>query len=272
MEWRDVEWRDVVRCVMGVTIQMLATEFDLHRMQTPWDDVIDEITRSCTARAKPGQLLEGRGVVGVLAGAAPVVWVHGATDMARLRGVLAASTEVDEIYVSGTQQNIVEALAGNGWAHTDVVTQTVHDGRAVPQIVSGLPAIHELQPGDMADVRDLLSTAGGVEGAQLAASYSDDFFTVAAPVWMFGARDGAGRLVGTMAIRRQHRAAMGFALTVDEEWRSTGLSTALVAAAVRQASAVGAAFVHAQACDRSARRLADCGFATVGTWHRLVRA
>jgi GNAT superfamily N-acetyltransferase len=257
---------------MGVTIQMLASAFDTNLARSTWADVIDEITLSCTARAQSGQLLTGRGVVGVLAGAAPVVWVHGATDVARLRDVLAASPEVDEIYVSGTQQAVVEALAGNGWDPVEVVAQTVHDGAVVPQVIRGLPAVHSLQPGDMADVRTLLRTAAGVDESLLEASYSDDFFTVAAPVWMYGARDGAGRLVGLIALRRQHRAAMGFALTVDESWRSTGLSTALVAAAVRQSTAVGATFLHAQAGERSVRRLTDCGFATVGTWHRMVRS
>jgi N-acetylglutamate synthase-like GNAT family acetyltransferase len=106
----------------------------------------------------------------------------------------------------------------------------------------------------------------------LAHSYGDDFFTVAAPVWMYGARDGAGRLVGVIAVRRQGRSAMVFALTVDPEWRSTGLSTALIAGSVRQAMSVGAEFVHAQASDRSLRRLTDNGFTAAGTWLRLVRS
>jgi N-acetylglutamate synthase-like GNAT family acetyltransferase len=112
----------------------------------------------------------------------------------------------------------------------------------------------------------------GIDESMLAHSYGDDFFTVAAPVWMYGARDGAGRLVGLLAVRRQGRAAMAFALTVDPDWRSTGLSTALIAASVRQAMSVGAEFVHAQASDRSERRLADSGFKAVGTWLRLVRS
>jgi GNAT superfamily N-acetyltransferase len=72
-------------------------------------------------------------------------------------------------------------------------------------------------------------------------------------------------------VRRQGRSAMGFGLTVDPAWRSTGLSALLVRSAVRQAMATGAEFVHAQARPASVRVLTDCGFSAVGTWLRLVR-
>jgi GNAT superfamily N-acetyltransferase len=257
---------------MGVMNPMTATALDFHATRSTWDDVVDEITASSVRRAPDGGLLVEPGVVGVLSGAAPVVWVHDATDPARLADVLAASPEVDEVYVTATQPETSELLQQLGWRVDEVCIQTVHDGTRIPEIVSGLPTVHLLQPGDMADVRELLHAHGGVEDAQLTSSYGDDFFTVAAPVWMFGARDGAGRLVGLVAIRRHGRSVMGFALTVDPAWRSTGLSTALIAVAVRQAVDTGAEFVHAQACDRSVRRLVDCGFTAVGTWHRLVRA
>jgi N-acetylglutamate synthase-like GNAT family acetyltransferase len=200
-----------------------------------------------------------------------VVWVHGSPDLAALSATLERSPEVDEVYVSGVEQSVATALQSNGWRRTDTVTQMVHNGTEVPEVVSGLPAVYALQPGDLPDVRDLMRRCSDVEESLLAHSYSDDFFTVAAPVWMFGARDGAGRLVGVIAVRRQGRSAMGFALNVDATWRSTGLSTSLIASAVRQAMTVGAEFVHVQGNDRSTRRLADCGFATVGTWVRLVR-
>jgi N-acetylglutamate synthase-like GNAT family acetyltransferase len=236
-----------------------------------WDDVIDEVAASCARRAGYGALLDEPGVVGVLAGAAPVVWAHGPIDPVCLADVLASSYEGDEVYVAASQPETVAVLQQRGWRHVETVAQAVHDGPSAPNVVSGLPNVHELQPGDMADVRALLRTHGDVEEELLANSYRNDFFTVAAPVWLFGARDGAGRLVGLVGLRRQGRSAMGFALTVDSDWRSTGLSTALVATAVRRAVAMGAEFVHAQANDRSARRLEDCGFITVGAWHRLVR-
>jgi GNAT superfamily N-acetyltransferase len=239
--------------------------------QDGWAEVVDEITRSCKRRAADGQLLEGPGVVGVLAGAAPVVWVHGPTDATRLTEALARSAEVDEVYVAAAQEPIATTLGAAGWTCTETVTQMIHRGADVPQIVSGLPAVHALQPGDLADVRDLMRRHAGVDESMLEHSYGDDFFVVAAPVWLFGARDGAGRLVGQIALRRQGRSAMGFGLTVDPAWRSTGLSTVLVGSAVRQAMAVGAEFVHAQARPTSARRLTDCGFAGVGAWLRLVR-
>ena len=240
--------------------------------QHGWADVVDEISRSCERRATAGQLLDGPGVVGVLSGAAPVVWVHGETDASRLTEALGNSPEVDEVYVAAEQEAIVTTLGAAGWDYAESVTQMVHRGADVPLVVSGLPTVSALQPGDMADVRDLMRRFAGVDESILEHSYGDDFFVVAAPVWLFGARDGAGQLVGQIALRRQGRSAMGFGLTVDPAWRSTGLSTVLVAAAVRQAMAVGAEFVHAQARETSARRLADCGFAPVGTWLRLVRA
>ena len=236
-----------------------------------WDDVVAEIASSCVRRAGSDQLLLAPGVVGVLAGAAPVVWVHGSPDVTALSAALERSPEVDEVYVSGAHDVVAASLQLTGWRRTDVVTQMVHDGAVVPEIVSGLPAVHALQPGDLADVRDLLRRCSDVEESVLEHSYSDDFFNVAAPVWMFGARDGAGRLVGVIAVRRQGRSAMGFALNVDTDWRSTGLSTALVAVAVRQAVSVGAEFVHVQGNALSTRRLTDCGFTTVGSWVRLVR-
>jgi GNAT superfamily N-acetyltransferase len=134
-----------------------------------------------------------------------------------------------------------------------------------------LPAVELLQPRDLPDVRDLLMTHGGLDAAQRRTSYGDDFFTVAAPVWLLGARDGADRLVGVVGVRRQSRGAMGFALTVDPDWRSTGLSMALVAAAIGQANQTGAEFLHAQAGPRSIRRLEECGFRPVGSWQRLLR-
>jgi hypothetical protein len=267
----DVERRDLERCDMVMIDPATWAATVIEPTPCGWDDVVAELTSSCVRRASRDQLLLAPGVVGVLAGAAPVVWVHGSPNVTALAATLDRSPEVDEVYVSGRQDGVSTALQTAGWHVAEVVTQMVHDGAEIPEIVSGLPAVHALQPGDLADVRDLMRRSGDVEESLLAHSYGDDFFSVAAPVWMFGARDGAGRLVGVNAVRRQGRSAMGFALNVDSAWRSTGLSTALVATAVRQAMAVRAQFVHAQANDRGHRRLAGCGFTAVGTWVRLVR-
>ena len=266
-----MERRDLVGCVMVMIDPATWAATVVEPADCGWDDVVAEITSSCISRAGDKQLLLAPGVVGVLAGAAPVVWVHGSPDLTSLNATLAASPEVDEVYVAAGQDGVATALQASGWQRAELVTQMVHAGIEVPDAISGLPAVHALQPGDLADVRALMRRCSDIDESLLAHSYGDDFFTVAAPVWMFGARDGAGRLVGMVAVRRQGRSAMGFGLNVDHQWRSTGLSTALLATAVRQATTVGAQFVHAQANELSARRLADCGFASVGSWARLVR-
>ena len=274
LEWQhvdgcDVERRYLVGCDMVMT--NMSSETAINGVQQGWTEIIDEIARSCADRAAAGQLLQAPGVVGVLDGASPVVWVHGDTDATALTETLTCSTGVDEVYVAAGQEALITMLAAAGWTYAEAVTQMIHRGADVPQVVSGLPSVHLLQPGDMVDVRDLMRRHAGIEESMLEHSYGDDFFVVAAPVWLFGARDGAGRLVGQIGLRRQGRSAMGFGLTVDPTWRSTGLSTVLVGAAVRQAMAAGAEFVHAQARPASVRVLTDCGFTAVGTWLRLVR-
>ena len=269
MDGGNVERRHMVGC--DVVMTNPTTETTVTGARFGWADIVGEIIRSCEARSSGGQLFEAPGVVGVLAGAAPVVWVHGETDASVLTETLVSSSGVDEVYVAAGQEALVTTLAAAGWEYAEAVTQMIHHGADVPQVVSGLPAVHALQPGDMVDVRDLMRRHAGIEEQMLQHSYGDEFFVVAAPVWLFGARDGAGRLVGQIGLRRQGRSAMGFGLTVDPVWRSTGLSTVLVASAVRQAMAAGAEFVHAQARPASVRVLTDCGFSAVGTWLRLVR-
>jgi len=264
-----VERRDMVRC--DVVMTNLSSETTTSHVRFGWADIVGEIVRSCESRSPNGQLFEAPGVVGVLAGAAPVVWVHGETDATLLTETLVSSPGVDEVYVTTGQEALVTTLAAAGWEYAEAVTQMIHCGADAPQVISGLPAVHPLQPGDMVDVRDLMRRHADIEETVLEHSYGDDFFVVAAPVWLFGARDGAGRLVGQIGLRRQGRSAMGFGLTVDPSWRSTGLSTTLVSASVRQAMAAGAEFVHAQARPASVRVLTDCGFTAVGTWLRLVR-
>lgn len=269
MDGGNVERSHMVGC--DVVMTNMTSDATASGTQHGWTDIVDEITRSCELRAAAGQLFEAPGAVGVLAGAAPVVWVHGETDATQLTETLVGAPEVDEVYVAAGQESLVTTLAAAGWDYNEAVTQMIHRGADVHQVVSGLPAVHLLQPGDMADVRELMRNHAGIEESMLEHSYGDDFFVVAAPVWLFGARDGAGRLVGQIGLRRQGRSAMGFGLTVDPTWRSTGMSAALVGAAVGQAVAAGVEFVHAQARPASVRVLTDCGFTAVGTWLRLVR-
>jgi N-acetylglutamate synthase-like GNAT family acetyltransferase len=264
----------VVGCGMELTqpaTVAATTQLQVSTGEATWSDVVAEITSSCGRRASGDALFQVPGAVGVLAGPAPVVWVHGGVDTDRLLDALGSAPDVDEVYVTTEQPGIAALLEQAGWTTTEVVAQLTHELGPVNNLVAGMPSVDFLHPGDMADVRRLLRTFGGVEESQLDCSYGDDFFVVAAPVWLLGARDGAGRLVGLVGMRRQGRSAMGFALTVDADWRSTGLSTALVAAAVRHASAIGVEFVHAQASTRSVRRLVGCGFNAVGAWQRLVR-
>src|SRR3954453_13294176 len=90
------------------------------RRSATWSDVIDEITTSCTSRVHASALWRRAGVVGVLNGAAPVVWVHGAADTNALSDVLASSSVVNEAYVSLEQAHVVAALQLCGWT-TDCV-------------------------------------------------------------------------------------------------------------------------------------------------------
>src|SRR3954453_4663382 len=99
----------------------------------------------------------------------------------------------------------------------------------------------------MPESRNLLLVHGACGETMRTAAYGDDFFVAAAPVWLMGAVDEDRGLVGLVGVRRQGRSAMGFALTVDPAFRSTGLSLALVATAVGHATSLGAEFLHAQA-------------------------
>jgi GNAT superfamily N-acetyltransferase len=250
-----------------------AATADGTRTTAGWADVADELTRSCTARADEGALLSVPGAVGVLRGTAPIVWVHGETDPGRLAAILATSPEVVEVSVRAEDVATTRLLEATGWRTADLSTQLVHSG-----LVSTTPgqapegyAIVELDVADLPELRTLLATAGDASPELLASCYADDFFVKAAPVWLFGARDESGRLVGCIAVRRQQRSAMLFALAVHEDHRSAGLGRALVAEAVRTGRTNGAEFCHASA-DAAALPLAlSCGFYRVGGWRRLER-
>jgi GNAT superfamily N-acetyltransferase len=243
------------------------------RTTAGWADVADELTRSCAARADEGALLSVPGAVGVLRGAAPIVWVHGDTDPGRLAAVLATSPEVVEVSVRADDVATTRLLEAIGWRTAELSTQLVHAG-----LVSATPApapegftVAELGVADLPEVRTLLATAGGASPEMLAGCYSDEFFVKAAPAWLFGARDENGRLVGCIGVRRQQRSAMLFGLAVHDDHRGAGLGRALVAEAVRTGRTNGAEFCHASA-DAAALPLAlSCGFYRVGGWRRLER-
>jgi GNAT superfamily N-acetyltransferase len=241
------------------------------RQTAGWADVADELTRSCAARAAAGTLLIGSGVVGVLAGAAPIVWVHGAINAASLVHTL-ASSEVVEVNVRADDLATTRALEAAGWRTESVTAQLVHPGRdAEPQAVPDGYTIAELAVADLPEFRTVLAASGGASAALVAACYGDDFFVRAAPAWLFGARDAAGRLVAIVGVRRQERSAMVFGLAVDPEHRSAGLGRALVDTAVGAGRRAGAAFAHASAESDALPLALSCGFHRVGAWRRLGR-
>lgn len=237
-----------------------------------WADVADELTRSCAARAEAGTLLDRPGVVGVLAGAAPIVWVHGDVDAAELVRTLAESEAV-EVNVRADDLATARALEAAGWRTESVMAQLVHPGRAA-RAAAAAPAgytIEALTVDDLPEVRAILVAHAGASTALVESSYGKDFFARAAPAWLFGARDADGRLVATVGVRRQVRSAMLFALAVAPEHRSAGLGRALVDVAVAAGRTAGAEFSHASAESGSLPLALSCGFHRVGAWRRLAR-
>jgi GNAT superfamily N-acetyltransferase len=171
------------------------------------------------------------------------------------------------VHVRADDVATTRLLESTGWRTESVVTQLVHGGTPLAPAREDVMA---LTPADMADLRALLA-AGGASEAMLAGCYGDDFFVRAAPVWVYGARDEAGRLTGCVAVRRQLRSAMVFALTVSPEARGSGLGRALADRAVATARANGAEFCHAEAEPEALSLALSCGFAPVGAWRRLER-
>jgi GNAT superfamily N-acetyltransferase len=242
------------------------------RTTAGWADVADELTRSCAARAAAGTLLHRAGVVGVLSGAAPIVWVHGAVDAPGLVRTLAGSPEVVEVNVRADDLATTRTLEAAGWRTESVTAQLVHPGRgAEPQPVPDGYTIAALTAADLPEFRTVLAESGRASVALVEACYGDDFFVRAAPAWLFGARDGEGRLVATVGVRRQQRSAMVFALAVAPEHRSAGLGRALVDTAVTTGRLAGAEFSHASAESDALPLALSCGFHRVGAWRRLGR-
>ena len=261
--------------MVGCRVELISTPtVDVPRI-TPataaWLDVVGEIRGSCAARASDASaLLMVGGAVGLLRGPAPVVWIHGDTDVRQLTHVLAASPEVREVFVESTRSAVVDELVRSGWNCTQVLAQVVRRCGDAAADCAVTADVVPLAVADVPEMRRLIAESGPVDLQQLEASYPDDFFAVAAPVWAFGVRD-ADRLVAMVAVRRQARSAMGFALNVAPDFRRRGLATALVHAAARQGFAAGAEFVHALATGEGVYPLRECGFLTAGVWQRLTR-
>jgi len=246
-------------------------ELDLHSATGPsWHEVVAEIVTSCRRRAPRGGLLDIPGAVGVLSGAAPVVWAFGDAEADEVVGAVAAS-DVDEIYVQERQAALADRLDRNGWSADGRMTQvartiaTTHDDDVDERV-------RDLRSADLPVVRRALVAWAGCDERVIAASYPDTFFTDAAPVSLMGVSTDDGEIVGIVGVRRQVLSSMLFALAVHPEHRHSRLARLLVESAVRQAHLQGSRFVHAQATGAGAGVLRACGFTPVGTWRRLVRA
>jgi len=242
-------------------------------MQTTvtWDDVAGEITASCTRRAPEGALLSGPGVVGVLAGPAPVVWVYGTTDVGDLLPVLDQSLEVGDVYVACHQPGVIRKLVERGWHLEQVHEQYAVGTDGDVDLTEASFAIRALGPDDLAGWRRALMAWAGLTPELAAAAYPDNFFEVAGPVEVLGVYGDDGELLGAVGRRDQQRSAMLFGLTVAPAARGRGLACALVRAAVAAAARDGAEFVHAQAGLEGAAVAERCGFRGLGAWQQLTR-
>lgn len=258
---------------MTACLSLQTVDPALAAADTPsWDDVVSEITGSCIRRAPRGALLQMPGVVGVLAGAAPVVWAYGDTSASVLLKALERWQEIEEVYVAGSQQPLIRLIREHGFRLGDVADQRVRRTTPKVHLVAGPEfSLRGLGPRDVAQWRHSLMSWADLSPHAAAVAYPDNFFEVAKPVEVLGAFDAEGRLVGTLAHRHQDRSAMLFGLVVDPAWRGRGVASALVRATAGRAGRRGATFLHAQAGVDGSRVLDRCGFGSVGSWHRLVR-
>ena len=234
-----------------------------------WQRVVGEIQQSCARRASAEELFIVPGAVGVLAGAAPALWVHGEVDEEAIARILTCSPAVADVYLATDSGEIPAWLGAGGWRLQELLTQVVCE-RATWRWSERPTRVAELTASDLPAFRRTLASASGADDHTLASSFGDDFFERAKPAWLFGARDG-DVIVGTAGMRLQQESAMLFALSVEPAHRGTGVAQELVRAALGKAFAAGASFVHAMAGPASVEVGRACGARAVGTWMHLVQ-
>jgi GNAT superfamily N-acetyltransferase len=238
-----------------------------------WTEIAEELTAASAARAPLGGLWRREGGVAVVAGSAQTAWMHGQVDVAAALAMLGSASGVHEVYVTAAHSALIDAMVAAGWQRGEFMHHVVRDLRDAGDVVSLCdtelrPA--ELGPADVPRLRELLRCSG-VPERMLASHYPDDFFAIAAPVRVVGITAVDGTLLGSCAVRRQGRGALGFALYVRPGSGGRGLARALVDAACRAAGEMGAEFVHAQASAAATECLQRCGFGRVGAWQVLHR-
>jgi len=236
-----------------------------------WTEIAEELTGASVARAPLGGLWRREGGVAVVAGPAQTAWMHGRADVAEVLEMLGGASGVHEVYVTAEHSALIDAMVAGGWQRGGFMQHVVRDLRDMPRALSSTGAgVSELGPADVPRLRELLRCSG-VPELMLASHYPDDFFAIAAPVRVVGITAGDRTLLGSCAVRRQLRGALGFALYVRPDWSGRGLARALVDAACRAAAEMGAEFVHAQAGAAATECLERCGFGHVGAWQVLHR-
>ena len=83
------------------------------------DAVVDEIRSSCRRRARADDLLDVPGAVGVLGGAAPVVWVFDDRPADLIGPLLQTRSDFRETYVAESCYRTRALLGSQGWqAHS----------------------------------------------------------------------------------------------------------------------------------------------------------
>lgn len=237
-----------------------------------WTEIAEELTAASAARAPRGGLWRQEGGVAVVAGSAQTAWMHGRADVSSVLAMLDSASGVHEVYVTAAHPALIDAMVAAGWKRGEFMHHVARDLTDARRVISLTDArgVSELGPADLPRLRELLR-CNGVPERMLASHYPDEFFAIAAPVRVVGITAADGTLLGSCAVRRQFRGALGFALYVRPGSQGQGIARALVDAACRAAAEMGAEFVHAQASAAAAECLSRCGFGQVGAWQVLHR-
>jgi hypothetical protein len=234
-------------------------------------DVLAEYRRSCAARAAPGDLIDESGAIGVRRGPAAVLWLHAGIDASRVTELIANAPELTEIYVEAAAGRVIGHVVARGWRIEEVHRQQVVSGPIADPAPVERYKIEEAAPAQMPAIRAVIGAAFNLPAHILNDCYPDTFFTVAAPVRVLVARDAAGRVVGTVAGRRQWRSAMVFGLAVEQAHRRCGLGRTLAATIVHAMLTDGADFVHGLVSADGDPLCVLRGAHEVGRWTRLTR-